>query len=317
MGHAVTMARSRSIMGPYEVDSQNPILTSRYDQELTLQKAGHADIVETQNGEWYMVHLSGRPLPEKNRCVLGRETCIQKMKWTEDNWLRMEACGNKPGVNVPAPDLCEYKFELEPERDDFDRDILNINFQSLRIPLDEDILTLKERPGFLRLKGRESLSSKHCQALIARRQQAFCYSASTCVEFEPESYQQMAGLICMYDTQNFYYLKISQDEEMGKCLGILTCDNNDFNYPLDTDVCIEGWKKCFLKVNVEYDRLQFSYSAEGVNWSTIGPVCDASTLSDEYCQEGRFTGAFIGLCCQDLSGQRKYADFDYFDYVEK
>ena len=36
---------------------ENPILTLKGDPTLPLQRAGHADLVETQDGEWYMVHL--------------------------------------------------------------------------------------------------------------------------------------------------------------------------------------------------------------------------------------------------------------------
>lgn len=316
LGHAVTMARSAKITGPYEVDPANPILTSADDPLHPLQRAGHGDIVETQNGEWYMVHLCGRPIPTRGRCVLGRETAIQKMAWTEDRWLRLASGGNKPQIQVEAPALPEHRWEVEPARDNFDSDKLNIHFQSLRVPVTEDWLSLTERRGYLRLKGRESLASKFQQSLIARRQQAFSYTASTCVEFEPETFQQMAGLICLYDTQNFYYLRISHDEALGKCLGIITCQNNTFDQPLTDEVSIEGWLRCYLRVNVDYDRLQFYYSRDGSDWKKIGPVCDASTLSDEYCKEGQFTGAFVGLCCQDISGQRKHADFDWFEYLE-
>jgi xylan 1,4-beta-xylosidase len=316
LNHAVTVARSKSITGPYEVDPQNPILTSKDDPSLELQKAGHASIVETQNGEWYMVHLCSRPLPKQRRCVLGRETAIQKVIWTEDNWLRLEDGGNKPFVFVKAPDLPECPWEVMPERDDFDTDKLNINYQSLRIPLGEDMMSLTERPGYLRLKGRESLSSRHRQALIARRQQAFCYTASTCLEFDPESYKQMAGLVCFYDVQNFYYLRITHNEEIGKCLGIVVCDDNRFDEPVEPEVNIEGWEKCWLRAVVKYDELQFYYSGDGEDWTSIGPVLDYSILSDEYGREGRFTGAFVGLCCQDLNGTRKAADFDYFEYIE-
>lgn len=41
---------------------------------------------------------------------------------------------------------------------------------------------------------------------------------------------------------------------------------------------------------------------------------DASILSDEACNEGWFTGAMVGICCQDLTGFGTYADFDYFEY---
>lgn len=317
LGHAVTMARAERISGPYEVDPANPILTAREDRTLLLQKAGHGDLVETSNGEWYLAHLCGRPMPNRGVCPLGRETALQKVIWTEDQWLRLASGDNKPQVIVEAPGLPEHPWPIEPARDDFDLPQLNIHFQSLRLPLGEDLLSLTERPGYLRLKGRESLSSKFCQSLVARRQQAFCYTASTCVEFEPENALQMAGLICIQDTQNFYYLRISHDETVGKGLGIITANNNCFQFPVGEEVRLEGWGRCYLQVTVDYDRLQFGYSADGVHWESIGPVLDAAALSGELCQEGEYTGAFVGLCCQDLSGQRQTADFDYFEYQEE
>ena len=317
LNHAVTLARSASIMGPYEVAPHNPIISSRIDPSNPLQKAGHADFVETADGEVYMVHLCGRPLPRKGVCTLGRETCIQKMVWTEDGWLKLEAGGNKPLEVVPSPRLTENPWIKEPERDDFDSKVLNIHFQTLRIPLGEDSISLKERPGFLRLKGRESLNSLFHQSLVARRQQSFCYSASTCVEFDPDSFKQMAGLVCYYNTENYHYLGITYDNELGKCLSIISCNNYKVSYPLDKDISIGHLDQCHLRVNVQYDLLQFFYSSDGENWMPVGPVLDASILSDESCKEWwGFTGAFVGLCCQDLTGNRKHADFDYFEYVE-
>lgn len=316
LNHAVTMARSKNIDGPYEIDPANPILTSRHDPLLALQKSGHGSMVETQKGEWYMVHLCSRPIPTKGRSILGRETAIQKMLWTEDGWFRLERGGNKPEVRVQAPDLPEHGWEAEKARDDFDSDKLNIHFATLRIPLGEDMMSLKERPGYLRLKGKESLGSRHKQSLVARRQQSFRYTAATCVEFAPECFQQMAGIICIYDRQNFYYLRISHDEELGKCIGIITAQNNVFSQPVQ-DVSIEGWNKVYLRAAVDYDELRFYYSKDEENWIPLGSVMDASTLSDEFCFEGHFTGAFVGLCCQDLSGQDKHADFDWFEYLER
>lgn len=316
LGHAVTVARSKILSGPYEIDPENPVLTSRDSFTTELKKAGHASIVETQNGEWYMVHLCGRPLPSKGRCILGRETCIQKIVWNSDGWLRLESGGHNPQTNVQAPDLPEYSFSPQPIRDHFDSENLNIHFQTLRVPLGENDFSLKKRHGFLRLHGSESLCSLHHQVLIARRQQAFCYTASTCLEFEPENFQQMAGLICFYNTNNFYYLRVSRDEIAGKCLNIIVNNRNSFSEPLDREISIEGWRQCYLRVVVNYERLQYHYSDNELDWKPIGPVLDASMLSDENCIGSGFTGAFVGLCCQDSSGRRKYADFDFFEYEE-
>lgn len=72
--------------------------------------------------------------------------------------------------------------------------------------------------------------------MIARRQQNFVYSAETCVEFEPETTLQLAGLICYYNTENYYYLRISMDEELGgKCIGVLASINNDLSESMTQD----------------------------------------------------------------------------------
>jgi xylan 1,4-beta-xylosidase len=82
------MARSRTLEGPYELHPDGPVLTSRDRPHAALQRAGHADLVETPDGQTWMAYLCGRPLPNRGRCVLGRETAIQPMTWGDDGWLR-------------------------------------------------------------------------------------------------------------------------------------------------------------------------------------------------------------------------------------
>ena len=312
--HAVTLARSKNLQGPYEIHPDNPILTSKDKPDLKLQRAGHASLVETQNGQWYIVHLCSRPVMPQKRCVLGRETAIQKVKWDPDGWLRMETGTNSPIVSVPSPGLPPCPFEPEPARDDFDSDKLNLHFNTLRIGADESWLSLTQRPGHLRMYGRESLGSKHRQSLIARKITSLNCTAQTCVEFEPEIYQQAAGLICLYDTQNYYYLKITHDEDAGRCITVCFSQNDSYTelgpYPFPPE-----HKLCHLKAEIKYDKLYFSYSLDGKKWHKIDQAFDITTLSDEFCNEGSFTGAFVGLCVQDLTSQRIKADFDYFEYM--
>lgn len=318
-GHFVTMLRSENIFGPYEIHPDNPVLTSINDSQFPLQKSGHADIVETQDGEWYMVHLSGRPILNTKRCILGRETCIQRMVWGKDGWLRLEAGGSLPQIEVDAPNLPEIRA-FNKNFTDFDSQTLDIHFQSLRIPLGEDSLTLRERPGFLRLKGKESILSKFHQSLVARRQQSFCFEASTCLEFEPESFKHMAGLVYMYNVDNFYYLTVTHNEIMGRIINIIACDAGRVWFPIKNGVNLKSNKRLYLKIDVEYVNARFLYSFDNVNWVGVGPVLDASILSDDYGMEkgtGWFTGAFVGLCCQDLADMKKHADFDWFKYEEK
>ena len=62
-----------------------------------------------------------------------------------------------------------------------------------------------------------------------------------------------------------------------------------------------------------------STSGDGENWNRLPAILDQSLISDEAGkgEGGSFTGAFIGMACQDISGQDCPADFDYFEYVER
>jgi xylan 1,4-beta-xylosidase len=88
----------------------------------------------------------------------------------------------------------DAKRAAAPVREHFDGKQLPIDFQWLRSPFPEELFSLNARPGFLRLYGRETIGSLFRQSLVARRQQAHCYSAITAMEFEPAHYQQAAGL---------------------------------------------------------------------------------------------------------------------------
>ncbi|KHL97060.1 beta-xylosidase [Paenibacillus sp. IHB B 3415] len=314
--HAATMARSKSIEGPYEIDPQNPILTSSKRKELYLQKAGHGCIVETQAGEWAMVHLVGRPVAD-DFCILGRETAIQKMEWNEEGWLRIKGGDNAPNHRIQEFSLPEHTFPAEPDTDHFISSKLGIHWSTLRLPAEETWLTLTERPGYLRLRGRESFNSKHRQSLVARRQQGMNCEAETMLEFQPDHFQQMAGMVLYYDTQDYVYLRVSRDELLGKCLGIVRSVNGKWEEFSDSEISIEQAESCKLKFVIIGREACCYYAINGGEWTPIGPKLDILHLSDEGGDFIRFTGNFIGLCVQDLSGTGKHADFDYFRYTEQ
>jgi xylan 1,4-beta-xylosidase len=313
--HAVTVARSGSIQGPYDVMPGNPLLTSAHDPALALQSAGHGSLVETQGGEWYLAHLSRRPRV-KGRSILGRETSLQMVEWAADGWPRLAGGGRAPEEAVPAPKLSPLPWDSEPARDDFDEPQLRSCYHSLRIPLDPSLMSLTDRPGFLRLKGAESILSNFRQALVARRIADFRVRAATCLEFEPESFQQIAGLAAFYNTDSFLYLYVTRAAHASKCLGIMKCERGVLSFPVEKEIPLEGWKRVFLGFELDYDRLRFLYSRDGAAWARVGWEMDASILSDEHAVPCGFTGAFVALCCQDLSGEGRPADFDFLEYVE-
>ena len=340
--HVATLARSKEIDGPYEVHPENPLITTRHQATNPLQKAGHASIVHTHTDEWYLVHLMGRPLigdgnsggvggrngeisdTEKelmNRgyCPLGRETSIQKLEWRND-WPFIVG-GNAPSLIVDGPCMEEVKWPLGYEvKDDFENEKLNIHFQTLRSPLGKDIMSLSDRKGHLRLYGRESLTSQFTQALVARRWQSFSFDAQTKVEFYPTTFQQAAGLVCYYNTMNWTSLQVTWNDELGRVLDIMAGENGKFDQPLiGQEIKIpENVKAVHLKVEVRGERYLYHYSFDGEVWNEISIVFNACKLSDDFISGGGFfTGAFVGMHCQDTSGNRLPADFDYFIYDEK
>lgn len=324
-GHAVTMARSRSLAGPYELHPDGPILTSRHRPDVELQRAGHADLVDTPHGETYLVFLCGRPLRNRGRCTLGRETAIQPMTWGADGWLRTTDGQGLAQTTAPAPlGLAPHPFPALPVREHFaDTPAkLPLAFQWLRSPYPDELFSLTARPGYLRLYGRESIGSPFRQSLVARRQQAHCYSAATAIEFEPEHYQQTAGLVCYYNSAKFHYLYVSHDETLGKHLRVMSCvpdspQTDSFTPPN----ALPPGTRLELRVEVDHERLLFAFRVEGRDpaWQWLPQVFDASILSDEATAPGapNFTGAFVGVACQDTAGTARPADFDWFEYRER
>jgi xylan 1,4-beta-xylosidase len=158
------------------------------------------------------------------------------------------------------------------------------------------------------------------QALVARRQQAHCYSASTSLEFEPQHYQQSAGLVCYYNGAKFHYFYVSHDESCGKHLRVMSAlpdqpQADSFTAPIP----IPRAQRVELRVEVDFERLRFAYRIGSEDWRWLPEQFDASILSDEASAPGlpNFTGAFVGMACQDLAGTARAADFDFFDYQER
>lgn len=331
-GHGQSMLRSRNVFGPYEMDKPDfscrtsdkeaySMLTSRHSPDHPLQKAGHADLVQTQTGDWYITHLCGRPLSQRNppdalrfagirRYMLGRETALQKVYWTDDGWLRLANGTNVPDVTLPDTGLPECPWPAPKENDDFSNAQLDIRWQFLRVPLTEEDYSLTACPGHLRLYGGNGLGSRFKQSLIAQRLTETTAEIETTVVFEPSYFKQMAGLILYYDYDNYLYLHLTRDEDQGKVITLLKAENNHYTSPYGYVVAPEN-QPIRMKISLKDGYVSFFWTADEV-WHAFGETLDASFLSDEACNEGWFTGTMVGLCCQDLTGRRLAADFENF-----
>ncbi|WP_406282274.1 glycoside hydrolase family 43 protein [Streptomyces sp. NBC_00209] len=325
--HAVTVARAHRPEGPYETDPAGPLLTSAGHADHPLQKAGHGSLVATPAGEWYLAHLVARPLTPRGACVMGRETAIQRIEWTPDGWPRLAAApGEDPAVprtTVPGPALPPAPVPVPPARDDFDAPDLGPVWSTLRRHPAPDWLSLTERPGHLRLHGAQSLGSTHHQSLVARRQQSPAITFTTAMSAEPGSPLQMSGLVHYYNSTLWHYLHLTWDEALGRVVRLGICDHGAYREPCAPLPVGDGPLE--LRLAVRGERALFSVRPAGQDtWQPAGPELDTSPLSDENATQGDpdtghfrtwgFTGAFIGLCAQDLTGAGAPADFDWTEY---
>lgn len=329
-GHSVTMGRAKDIWGPYEKDPENPIVTSapgsfyeRHDPDhlkpryfnpnSVLQKSGHGSYVETQQGEVYLVHLCARPFVPELHCTLGRETAIQKMEWTSDGWLRLHGGGNLAKEEVEPSSLSEHQVEKIPDFDDFDAPILGKQYYAPRIAR-ESFTNLTDRPGWLRMRGQESRTSLNKVSIIARKLTSVYAKVTAKMDFSPEIHQHSAGLILYYDNMNYVNLRKYYSEKLNSpAISIIHLENGIKTEVADTRMAVSD-QPLYFRLTIQGRTSYFEWSYDGTRYQRIGTTFDTTKFSDEYCQYGEFTGAFVGITCADRVFHQQYADFDFFQY---
>lgn len=314
--HAVTIARARSLLGPYEISPHHPLLTSAADPNLALQKAGHGSFVQDAAGNWYLAHLCSRPVPGTKRCTLGRETALQRIDWPVGDWPRLSQGGNQPAdhVETPGPARGSYFDRFE---DRFDQLSLGLHWNTLREPAAETWLSLTQRPGFLRLHGRHSIQSLFDHSLVACRVAHHRCEIQTTLEYQPHSLQQRAGLALYYNSSNFHYLYVSADKGQ-LVVNVLTRDCGRFRDDPATAWRISQGQRFTLVARLRDAIATFHCAVDDGNLCQIGGELDATILSDDYPLETgtgwAFTGVYAALTTQDSTATSAPADFDDFRY---
>ena len=310
--HAVTMARSTDIWGPYELHPDTHVITAKDAPDAPLQRAGHGQIVETPDGRVYHTFLCSRPLPGR-RSPLGRETGILECEWRNDDWLYAKG-GLVPPLEVPA--RAERRAADAPIEHHF-TDHLPPEFQWLRTPIPERIFRMTGQS--LQLIGRESIGSWFEQCLVARRQEHLAYRAETTLHtFAPKSYQQAAGLVTYYNRHKFHFAGVTADGG-ARVLRIVSCagdwPDGRLSFPDDAPVLKDG--PVDIAVETHHTVQQFYWRQSNDAWQALGPKLDASVLSDEggRGEHASFTGNFVGIACFDISGQALTADVTRFSYT--
>jgi len=295
--HSEVIFMSDSPKGPYVPAGNNPILTQRYFPKERKEKvdwAGHADLVETPDGQYYGVFLAIRP-NEKNRVNKGRETFILPVDWSgkypvfQNGLVPM-----KPKLKLPAGTHNQNgQNGFFPNGNFIYNDKLtdkNLDFRwiAMRGPRESFITVTKNgvkvNPFANNIKALAPVSA------LFHRLQHESFETSVTLDFKPKSEKELAGITC-YQSETFNYV-----------FGI-TKKDKDFYIVLErtekgvskliASEKISLSKPVKLQVVADKDEHSFNYSIDGKNYKNLGGPVSGDILSTDVA--GGFTGSLIGL----------------------
>jgi xylan 1,4-beta-xylosidase len=292
--HSQVIFRAKNIWGPYQ-PLDHPILTQRdlpNDRPNPITCTGHADIFETQTGDWWAVFLACRPYEGvSDRTNIGRETFLLPVKW-ENDWPTILPEGTAVPSVLPRPALPAQPAAKIPQHgsftwvDEFDSEALSPVWNFLRTPRDK-WYSLTDKPGSLLIIPRPvDLGSKENPSLIARRQQHANFVASTSLSLDPTT-QADAGLVAFQNEKHYFFLGMRSGEVFveradGNTTAIVT------RASIPTNV-----RTLELQITAAGKSYSFSYRAPAGAWTQLLENADASILSTQVA--GGFVGSYIGL----------------------
>lgn len=296
VNHSEVIFKGDSPMGKFTPWTKNPILTQKQlnpGRPLPVTCAGHADLVQKSNGQWWSIFLACRPINSKFE-NLGRETFLLPVRWSNDGFpyitkgdevipriIRME------GVKRDS----STTFGNFQKEDDFDEHQLQNGWLTLRGPA-TGLYSLSEDPGFLTLKCADVASNElKTPAFIARRLQHHKFEFTTSMYFTPASAIESAGLLLMKDEHHQYLMAV---EKPGKKTQISLKKIND-----------NGAETLFFQpISLKHESIQLKVASNGTDfsfyyakgegqWQLLADHVDAYYLST--ANSWGFTGTTIGL----------------------
>lgn len=303
--HAITIARSRELFGPYESCPHNPIITHRHlGSQYPVRYVGHGDLVHTPDG-WYMVMLASRQ--NCGYTSIGRETFLAKVEW-EDGWPVVN-----PGVgritdtveiNLPEYEECERREPVIR----FEGESLDHRLIGLRNP-SGDFYSLTRKPERLSLKCKPcKLGERENLSYLSVRQQHFTYEAYTQMRFNPQP-GESAGLVLFQNDD--YYISFLLTNDGGTKQLVVTNSVKGHSMVLST-MNVDA-EEVELYLNGHDQKVDCSFAVDGVKKNM---VCNIDTFELTTERAGGFVGCTIGMYASaNGSPSENYAEFTRFAYA--
>ena len=276
--HAVMIASSEEIEGPYDSNPKNPILTSRHlSNNNWVHSTGHADLVQLKDGRWYMVALGIRNELDMTS-NMGRETHLMPVVWEEawDNWVEVEKGKWEPVIikwPVVSPETGKVERQttlpfIEKKQinnnsfyDDFSSDDINVHWNFRRLPTENMFelipkskkLRLNLNPDVFKLRGRYNLMG------FRQKESDFNYSAS--MSFKPKMNLAEAGVSVFSQDDNFINFTIIK--ENNKTLLRLVIKPRNEEIKIIKSIPVEYEKNIILSIVSKNNKYSYKYSLDG------------------------------------------------------
>jgi alpha-N-arabinofuranosidase len=269
---------------------------------------GHGDLVDDENGNWYIVMLASRPC--KKHCSMGRETFLAKVTW-ENEWPVIN-----PGIGKLEDEveilLEEYHFGKEESRHDhfhFYEETLDDRFLGI-MKRDADMYSLSERAGLLRLYAKKEVIGKlENPSYLGVRQKDYHYQVGTGIEFIPEKQEETAGLVLFQNHANHLRMEIVK-VKTGRNLRVTSCVQEMEEILAEKKIAEDGLIEIQFKANNQNAEV---WVAQQGNLQMIAENISLLPYTTE--EAGGFVGCTIGMYASSNGvDSLNYADFAWFSY---
>jgi xylan 1,4-beta-xylosidase len=292
VNHSQVALRSRALRGPYVPFAGNPILTQRDldpARAHPITSAGHAELVQTQNGDWWATFLAVRPY-EGDYYNIGRETFLLPVTW-KDGWPIILPKGQAVPFTAKAPSLPASTAKLPTAgdfayADEFAGDRLAMQWIGIRNP----------KQAFYRVAGGDLIlppgprigDLASVPAFVGRRQQHHVATVSTTVRFSPDADGERAGLAAVQSDENYLVFGITRIA--GKpVVALYTADKG--RETLVASAPIAAGSPLTLTIRATGGTMAFDYRNTAGS-RTLASNVDARFLSTK--SAGGFVGTLIG-----------------------
>ncbi len=291
--HSEVILRSKNVWGPYEPWDGNPILTQRdipLDRENVVTCAGHADMLQDPQGNWWALFLACRPY-EGELENLGRETFMLPVNWTEDGWPVITRPGEQVPMIVQHPGVkreANVTFGNFSVTDDFKDQTLGHEWMTLRSAATEKY-SLSEVPGYLKLNCSSDLATRFTTpSMVLRRIHHHEFTAHTRMFFNPVD-TEAAGMVLFKNERRHYFLKVYVEDGVKK----ISIDQIGRENKVLASAVLPDCKYVDLKISSDGPTFTFSYAPNGKDMVVLKDGVDASYLTT--AKAGGFTGTTIGV----------------------